>query len=134
MYFDSASCRDMRLVIIDAILHTYAQSHFRLISEQRVAYEAFKNVFDNSADCHRDQPESWSDAKVSDVYCTEELHNTLRLSLVHFCDVAQSMKRWEICEYWAEKFAEEQFLEGDCEYKLGIPVQPVRDRLTARQP
>jgi len=131
MHFDSESCRNMRHVIINAILHTDTQSHFRLVSEQQVAYEAFKDIFNNSADYHDDHPESWPDNSVIDVYCTQELQGTLRLSLVHFCDVSHSMKPWVICQYWTEKLTEEMFLEGDCEMKLGIPVQPTHDRSTS---
>ena len=48
--------------------------------------------------------------------------------LIHCADLGNPAKPVDLAADWAKRITQEQFLQGDDEKKLGIPINPLGDR------
>merc|ERR1719191_2682212 len=53
---------------------------------------------------------------------------------LHFSDVANPCRPWDICKKWSFLVLDEFFAQGDQEKSLGIPVQMLNDRDKVNKP
>jgi len=125
---EKAQYRDVRQICIEAILHTDNTHHFTMLKDLQLLYEVNSAVFDVSRQMYRTSPSNFPPKEVVDVFRTNDVKKTLRNLVLHFCDVSNPMKPFEICKSWAWKIMEEFFSQGDMEKELGIAVQPLNDR------
>mmetsp|Transcript_95561 Transcript_95561/g.279447 ORF Transcript_95561/g.279447 Transcript_95561/m.279447 type:complete len:566 (-) Transcript_95561:103-1800(-) len=125
--------RELRKLMIDAILHTDVAYHGTLTT-------ALEEVY-------REHPQAFAGGR--DVACKDGMGLTkeqiLALSndaakalpahaLLHVADLSHTARPWDLAHAWAVRAQEELFLQGDQERALGIPVQPLNDRKMAALP
>ena len=48
--------------------------------------------------------------------------------LIHCADLGNPAKPVDLAADWAKRITQEQFLQGDDEKRLGIPINPLGDR------
>ena len=103
-WLPSEQLREIRKVIIDAVLHTDNFYHFGMVKEI--------GVFVASGDALRS---------------AQGKSLMIRLML-HSADISNPTKPFAVCREWALLVMTEFFAQGDREKELGIPVQPLNDR------
>merc|ERR1719456_1218692 len=72
--------------------------------------------------------------EVVDIFSEPDKKKLIRNLLLHFCDVSNPCKPFDICKMWAWAIIDEFFLQGDKEKELGITVQPLNDREKVNRP
>eukprot|EP00928_Gymnodinium_smaydae_P015225 TRINITY_DN1558_c0_g2_i5.p1 TRINITY_DN1558_c0_g2~~TRINITY_DN1558_c0_g2_i5.p1 ORF type:complete len:1215 (+),score=272.89 TRINITY_DN1558_c0_g2_i5:296-3940(+) len=123
--------QDVRVVIIDAILHTDYANHFSMLKEMQQLYDVNRELFDVSACMYRNNSDDYPSREIVELLRHGEPRKNLRQVLLHLVDTSNPMKPWEQAEKWAVLSSEECFLQGDQERQLGMPVQPLNDRANA---
>ncbi|CAG9315687.1 pde-4_1 [Blepharisma stoltei] len=100
---DPASIKLFRSKIISLVLATDMSKHFEEINR-------FENLIK------------------SQEIASEGGKSTMMELLMHFCDISNVFRPYEICRKWAELISQEFFLQGDQEKELGILLSPTCDR------
>jgi len=126
--------RDLRNLIIEAILHTDNQRHFGIVKELQMAYENHTELLEGAEFEFTKSETSYPGSDVLDFYKTADMQKLLQISLLHFCDVSNPMKPWPICQMWANLICDEFFAQGDKEKELGLAVQTLNDRDKCNKP
>lgn len=113
--------KDMRKGIIDAILHTDVIRHNEMIKELSLLYQMNSEAFD-------------SPIQTVEVLQSQANTQLILNALLHFADVGNPMKPWELCQRIAYLCIDEFFAQGDLERARGIPVQMLNDRDKVNKP
>jgi hypothetical protein len=119
--FDKDLHKEVRKGIIAAILHTDMTKHNDMVKELGLLYQMNSDVFDNL------RPGSV-------VNESQQNAQTTLNALLHFADISNSTKPWELCRRWADMVLDEFFAQGDKERELGMPVQFLNDRTKVSRP
>jgi len=117
---DDEQWREVRRLIIEAVLHTDMVHHFSMVSQVEVFWELHGEEIARFGT--EEQGES--------LYTRPEDRNFLFGLLLHSADVSNSLKPWSICTKWAAGVLDEFFDQGDKERAAGLPVSPMCDRAT----
>merc|ERR550537_2114444 len=72
--------------------------------------------------------------EIIDIFSEPEKKKLMRNLSLHFSDISNPTKPFEICKAWAWAIVAEFFLQGDKEKELGITVQPLNDRDKVNKP
>lgn len=131
---DKNQYREARQVCIEAILHTDNSHHFTMVKELQMLYEMNSDVFDISLQMYQASKIDFPPREIVDIINEPDKKKLLRNLFLHFCDVANPTKPWDICQCWAWAIIDEFFLQGDKEKELGITVQPLNDRDKVNMP
>jgi len=133
---DTLHYKEVRQVCIEAILHTDNIHHFPMIKELQMLYEMNADVFDWSLQLQLSTGEQtdFPPREVIDIFSEPEKKKLLRNLFLHFADISNPMKPWDICHRWAWNIMDEFFQQGDREKELGIVVQPLHDRSRVNRP
>lgn len=134
--FNKAMQRDVRQVIIFAILHTDPGLQLELLAEMWGHYQNRKELFDLVQALSRTVEEEnevlvKANKEVEDYFWNADVKYSLRNLLVHVADNSYSLKPWDICSHWANALSEEFFKQGDLERNYKMPMQPLNDRVRA---
>ncbi|CAK9024858.1 5'-cyclic phosphodiesterase pde-4 [Durusdinium trenchii] len=126
-----------RKVCIQAILSTDTALHFQNVKKVQMLYEMNSEVLDHATEVFRESLEDEEEPnfpipEVVEVFKEPSTKETLINLLVHVADSSNPTKPFRICKTWVKKAMEENFLQGDEEKLLGIPVQPLCDREKAK--
>mmetsp|Transcript_151062 Transcript_151062/g.263246 ORF Transcript_151062/g.263246 Transcript_151062/m.263246 type:complete len:957 (-) Transcript_151062:162-3032(-) len=113
--------KEMRKGIIDAILHTDVTRHNEMIKELSLLYQMNSEAFD-------------SPIQTVEVLQSQANTQLIMNALLHFADVANPMKPWDLCRRIAYLCVDEFFAQGDMERARGIPVQMLNDRDKVNKP
>jgi len=107
--------KEVRKIIIDAILHTDVTKHNDMIKELSLLYQMNSESFDA--------------LEPGPVVSDTQGHMQLVVNfLLHCADLGNPMKPWPLCQRIAYLLLEEFFAQGDKEKEKGIPVQMLNDR------
>jgi len=131
---DKQQYREVRQVCIEAILHTDNVHHFAMVKEMQMLYEMNSDVFDIALQMHQTGQVDFPPREVCDIFAEPEKKKSMRNLLLHFSDISNPMKPFNICKDWAWRIVDEFFLQGDREKELGITVQPLNDRDKVNRP
>jgi len=113
--------KEMRKGMITAILHTDMTKHFEMIKEMSLLYQMNTDAFETLCP--------------SSVVSSSQYNIQLVLnSVLHFSDIANPMKPWELAYKLANLCLDEFFAQGDKEKQAGIPVQMLNDRDKVNRP
>jgi hypothetical protein len=118
--------KEMRKVIINAILHTDVIKHNEMMKELVMLYTMDSEAFD----MRRTDPDNLEPS--AEVL---QQHTQLAVNcMVHCSDVGNPMKPWELARRLAYLCVDEFFAQGDLEKEAGIPVQMLNDRDKVNRP
>lgn len=136
--FDKATQRDVRQVIIFAILHTDPRLQLEILAEMWGHYEGRRELLDLVQQLTRTAEETGENEtlakarkEVEDYFWNADVKYSLRNLLVHVADNSYSLKPWDICTHWANALSEEFFKQGDLERNSKLSMQPLNDRVRA---
>lgn len=132
--YAKAEYRDARQVCIEAILHTDNTHHFSMLKELQMLYEMNSDVFDIALQMNQASKIDFPPKEVIDIFSEPDKKKLIRNLFLHFCDVSNPTKPFDICRQWAWHILDEFFLQGDKEKELGIAVQPLNDRDKVNRP
>jgi len=132
--FDKKEYREARQVCIEAILHTDNVHHFAMVKEMQMLYEMNSDVFDIALQMHQMGQVDFPPREICDILSDPEKKRSMRNLVLHFSDISNPMKPFEICKRWAWNIIDEFFNQGDKEKELGITVQPLNDREKVNKP
>lgn len=119
--------RQARKVCIAAILHTDNVNHFDMVKEISKVYEMCLELCEVQA----------KSAELLPMYVEQILMKNSLLwmeLMLHFADVSNPLKPFDICKAWAWRVLDEFFAQGDEEKKLGLPVGMLNDRDKINRP
>merc|ERR1712048_683242 len=119
---DKDSYKEMRQMIINAILHTDVTKHNEMVKELSLIYQMHSEAFDVLEPSMQANEVLQSHSQV------------MGNALLHAGDVGNPMKPWELCYKYAQLCLDEFFAQGDKERELGIPVQMLNDRMKVNRP
>lgn len=126
--FTTEQYREVRTVIVDAILHTDFIHHKNMVKEVQ-GYMQMKGEVFRRAEEHADESENdFFTKEVVDFFRGPDVKRQLRQCFVHLADISFPTKPWNVAESWASMLAQEMFLQGDVEKEFGIPIGPLNDR------
>eukprot|EP00930_Biecheleria_cincta_P039866 TRINITY_DN27363_c0_g2_i1.p1 TRINITY_DN27363_c0_g2~~TRINITY_DN27363_c0_g2_i1.p1 ORF type:complete len:1273 (+),score=213.54 TRINITY_DN27363_c0_g2_i1:72-3821(+) len=128
--------KEVREIIVSAILYTDMAKHFSLMRQLRMHYIQKEDLFQYiSARSQADEPIPETACKeLEDFFWNSDVKYTLRNILVHFADLSNSLKPWEQCFGWAQLMYEEFFKQGDQEREYKLMMQPLNDRVRVNMP
>eukprot|EP00931_Biecheleriopsis_adriatica_P012932 TRINITY_DN1141_c1_g3_i1.p1 TRINITY_DN1141_c1_g3~~TRINITY_DN1141_c1_g3_i1.p1 ORF type:complete len:873 (-),score=206.02 TRINITY_DN1141_c1_g3_i1:149-2767(-) len=125
---DKESRKHARRTCIASILHTDNVNHFEMVREISKIYEMASDICDGQAQ----EGDALSEHYMEHVLQKNSLQ-WLELFL-HFADVSNPLKPFNICLKWAWRVLDEFFDQGDEEKRLGIPVGMLNDRDKINRP
>lgn len=126
---DKDTKKQARRVCIAAILHTDNANHFEMVRDISKIYELSSEVCDSQA--------KKGNGDLASHYVEQVLQKNSLLWMelfLHFADVSNPLKPFEVCHKWAWRVLEEFFDQGDEEKLLGIPVGMLNDRDKINRP
>ncbi|CAJ1363250.1 unnamed protein product [Effrenium voratum] len=128
-----------RKACVQAILNTDNAQHFQSVKKVQMFYEMNSEVLTAAAEMYRESLEEDEEPvfpmpEVSEVFKEASNKQTLINLMVHLADTSNACKPFRICQTWVQKAMEENFLQGDEEKLLGLPVQALNDREKANLP
>jgi len=122
-----------RKTVVKTILHTDNANHFDMVKDVKKAFEMNQEICDKQAelvangDSKRLDPDYEKDVLKKDHLLWLEL-------FLHFADVSNPLKPFDICQAWAWRVLDEFFNQGDEEKRLGLPVGMLNDRDKINKP
>lgn len=119
-FLDKDSWRDVRKIIIEAILHTDMVKHFGMVSRMEIFYELHASEI--HADCG------------TKLFDDPDDRHFLFALILHSADVSNPVRPLNISEKWADNVLNEFFRQGDAERQHGLKVSPLCDRDTTSRP
>mmetsp|Transcript_14214 Transcript_14214/g.39141 ORF Transcript_14214/g.39141 Transcript_14214/m.39141 type:complete len:1301 (+) Transcript_14214:85-3987(+) len=131
---DKQVYREVRQVCVEAILHTDNMQHFTMVKELQVLYELKSEMFDAAMHMHQSEPTDVALKEVTDFFADADRKGQVRNMVLHFSDISNPTKPFDICKRWAWLIVDEFFSQGDREKELGITVQPLNDREKVNKP
>eukprot|EP00928_Gymnodinium_smaydae_P024615 TRINITY_DN1986_c0_g1_i1.p1 TRINITY_DN1986_c0_g1~~TRINITY_DN1986_c0_g1_i1.p1 ORF type:complete len:2362 (-),score=606.06 TRINITY_DN1986_c0_g1_i1:70-7155(-) len=120
--------RELRKMIIRAILHTDIVLHAAMVKELELLYEMNSKVFDQHAES------GVASEQVNGVLSTADNKILVAKLIVHAADTSNPTKPFHIAKAWAWRILDECALQGDQERSLGIPVMMLNDREKLNRP
>ncbi|CAE7600323.1 dnc [Symbiodinium natans] len=138
--FDEPTRRDVRQVIVSAILHSDPACHMSLMAHMLRHYGIRQDLFEYIHQLLREDKEENAEVlakaktEVEEYFWNADVKYTLRNFLLNFVDNSHSLKPWEICSTWAARLFEEFFKQGDTERSCKMPMQPLNDRVRVNVP
>lgn len=138
--FNEPTRRDVRQVIVSAILHCDPACHESLMAHMLRHYEIRQDLFEYIHQLLREDDEEKQEvlakakAEVEEYFWNADVKYTLRNFLLHFTDNSYSLKTWEICSTWAARLSEEFFKQADRERICKMPIGPLNDRARVNVP
>jgi len=113
--------RNIRTLVIDAILHTDMVYHGSGVKD-------LNKLYDDSPDAFAEQPAGKLNEQMREILSTTENKKCVTRTLVHGADLSNPCKPWKISFAWAAAILKEFFEQGDQEKALGRPVGMMTDR------
>jgi len=120
--------KEVRHYIIEAVLATDYSRHFNLVQQVETLYEMNNELFDTSDEMYRMGASAFPSREVVDFFRGKDVKRHIRMIFLHYCDVSNPMKSFDIAQSWADLILEEFFMQGGREKEAKIPVQPLNDR------
>ena len=116
--------REVRKIIIAAVLHTDMSHHFKMVSQMEVFCERPQRPVSIAANTRRVE----RGLLVECVYDTPEDRLFVLRVILHAADVGNPVKPLKTYAKWADRVLRAFFAQGEKEKSLGIPVSPMMDR------
>jgi len=153
-----AQYKEARNICIEAILHTDNKHHVECVRRLQMFGEMNSELLQRSQDLHLksvrpgpdeedavlsrtfsdhgrqfdrqvSQPDmAWPPRELLDVMWSPEWRTPMRNALLHFADISNPVRPFEICKAWAVVILEEFFTQGDLAKQRGLPVVALHDR------
>eukprot|EP00927_Polykrikos_kofoidii_P087099 TRINITY_DN9953_c1_g2_i1.p1 TRINITY_DN9953_c1_g2~~TRINITY_DN9953_c1_g2_i1.p1 ORF type:complete len:715 (-),score=115.04 TRINITY_DN9953_c1_g2_i1:53-1945(-) len=131
---DRQQYREVRQVCIDAILHTDNIHHFTMVKELQVLYEMNSDIFDLALQMYQTEAIEYPPKEICDMFVESDKRKLMRNLFLHFADISNPSKPFNICKQWAWFIVDEFFNQGDLEKELNVTVQPLNDREKVNRP
>eukprot|EP00931_Biecheleriopsis_adriatica_P046559 TRINITY_DN26755_c0_g1_i2.p1 TRINITY_DN26755_c0_g1~~TRINITY_DN26755_c0_g1_i2.p1 ORF type:complete len:1269 (-),score=357.48 TRINITY_DN26755_c0_g1_i2:10-3816(-) len=125
-----AQYKEIRYVMVEAILHTDFSFHVPMVKEFEALYHVNVDLFASAEDMYITAMMDFPPREVIDFFHGADVKKNLRNAFLHMSDISNPMKSFPIAKKWAMMVLDEFFLQGDDELALGIPLQPLNDRKT----
>ncbi|XP_064386859.1 3',5'-cyclic-AMP phosphodiesterase 4C-like isoform X3 [Halichondria panicea] len=109
--FESDQRQAFRKMAIDMVLATDMSKHFKHLGDLKTLLETQKVANDGIL-----QLDKYSD------------RSEVLQCMIHCADLSNPTKREDLAANWSRRIMEENFLQGDEEKSLGIPLNPLGDR------
>jgi len=126
--FSRRELRPLRKLMIDAILHTDTARYGTLTAALDLLNAEHQQAFAFAGDT------DYGLTKKMSAIANDEQKALLASALLHTADLSYACRRWSLAYSWSLRAQEELYLQGDQERTIGLPVQPLNDRKTARVP
>lgn len=124
--------KEVRKIIIDAILHTDMMSHQAMVKDLQAMYQGNMEVFTENAESNAESNvHTESEIEVLSQPATKVLIMNV---ILHGADISNTCRSWQVTYAWAHACIDEFFDQGDREKEFGIPVQFLNDRDTLNRP
>ncbi len=147
---DAATWKEVRRMVIAAILHTDMTQHFPMVSKLEVflelkaadiqaAHTAQKNILRGHVSSNGTQAASVSttasaytggEIQLTSVFATQEERTILLCCILHCADISNPARPAEIAAKWSTRVLTEFFAQGDREREAGRAISPMCDRNT----
>jgi len=125
---DRETKKQARRVCIATILHTDNVNHFEMVREISKIYEMASDLCEGQARIGNELLPQYHEQVL-------QKNSLLWLELfLHFADVSNPLKPFNICLKWAWRVLDEFFDQGDEEKRLGLPVGMLNDREKINRP
>mmetsp|Transcript_58126 Transcript_58126/g.135907 ORF Transcript_58126/g.135907 Transcript_58126/m.135907 type:complete len:777 (+) Transcript_58126:148-2478(+) len=105
--FSQIEFSEVRKVCVASILHTDMCHHFEMVKEFNTIYEL------NSDVCEAEAADPGSQRKSYGEQLLQKESMTWLKALLHFADISNPLKPFEVCQAWAMRVLEEFFKQGD---------------------
>ncbi|GMH46197.1 hypothetical protein BSKO_14165 [Bryopsis sp. KO-2023] len=113
---DDATWKEVRSMVIQAILHTDMVHHFPMVSKIEVFFELHSAALRTG--------------DFTNIFSSAEDRVFLLNMLLHCADISNPVKPLEICKKWADRVLGEFFRQGDLEREKGLSISPMCNRET----
>ena len=117
--------KEIRKVIIDAVLHTDNFYHFGMVKDLNLFIELNRGAIEQQRATSRAET-----SEVVEILKRADSRSLMNKLFLHAADISNPTKPYRICQEWAVLVMEEFFAQGDLERDLGISIQPLNDRNT----
>lgn len=125
---DKDAKKSARRVCIAAILHTDNVNHFEMVRKISTTYETASDLCEVQAANGSDLQQNYQEQVL-------QKNSMMWMELfLHFADVSNPLKPWNVCFKWAWRVLDEFFDQGDEEKRLGLPVGMLNDRDKINRP
>lgn len=126
--------KELRKVIVDAILHTDNAQHFVMVKDMEMLCEMHSDALYAIGEDYEADSAIFPSPTVTEFYRKSDVRHMLLSMWLHLADLSNTMKPFRVCRIWAWKVLEELFSQGDQEKQLGVPVQALNDRDKVNRP
>mmetsp|Transcript_21785 Transcript_21785/g.57570 ORF Transcript_21785/g.57570 Transcript_21785/m.57570 type:complete len:736 (+) Transcript_21785:3-2210(+) len=103
--------KEVRHYIIEAVLATDYSRHFNLVQQVETLYEMNNELFDTSDEMYRMGASAFPSREVVDFFRGKDVKRHIRMIFLHYCDVSNPMKSFDIAQSWADLILEVTFIE-----------------------
>jgi len=127
---------EVRCICIEAILHTDNVHHLSLVKSLQMFGEMNSELLEHARellDLGEDHA-IWPPRELVDVMWEPDARRMLRNNVLHFADISNPVKPFDVCREWANCVLEEFFSQGDLMRERGLPVPPLHDRARTNKP
>lgn len=126
--------REMRAISIEAILHTDTTYHVRMIQGLEIFQNVNADILASARESCLLDGSSWPPPSLVQALWAKDSRPLLRNVLLHFADISNPMRPFDICKQWAYRILEEFFSQGDVEKQIGVPVLALNCREKTNRP
>eukprot|EP00397_Hematodinium_sp_SG-2012_P003337 GEMP01003345.1.p1 GENE.GEMP01003345.1~~GEMP01003345.1.p1 ORF type:complete len:1288 (+),score=226.69 GEMP01003345.1:118-3981(+) len=116
---------DVRQVCIESILSTDNALHFSLVNELDIFATVNTELFTHAWNGYAT---SWTPEAISAFSTNVDRRKMLWKIVLHWADISNPVRPFDICQEWSYRIMEEFFVQGDHEKYLGHPVGLLNDR------
>lgn len=113
--------KSLRKKIVECVLSTDMSSHARFYTMIKLKVERYEIKQGQNADLIFSPNSNDSLPQLQQDFCS---------LIVHFCDIGNPSKPFDVYKHWMNNVMEEFFRQGDKERQLGIPISFLCDRNT----
>jgi len=135
----SAQYKEVRNVCIQAILLTDNAHHMELVKKLQMfgevnsemlvrAHEFYAQAVGTEGEEDPPARDGWPSRDLVEAVAEPEWRCLIRNGLLHFADISNPTRPFEVARGWATRVMEELFVQGDLSRQLGLPVLPLNDR------
>jgi len=122
-HISAVDFKDIRAMIIDAILFTDSVKHGTIIKDLQILQADNAQLF-----CSQNQGD------IAELLSSKQNKTVIARTVLHSADLSNPCKPWKNTFAWAQNLINEFFAQGDQEKELGLPIGLLNDRTKVSLP